>query len=86
MQHRPSSTFPLVLLFIYMIEFLFLAIAPLDRTTWFVENITVLIIVSVIGILYARGIRFSNTAYGLMFVLIFLAYHRRTLYVRKSSV
>ena len=69
---RSSHRFPLVLLFIYIAEFLLLAINPIDRTTWFVENITVIIIVSVIGFLYYRGVQFSNTAYAMMAVLIVL--------------
>lgn len=72
MLSRTSHVFPGVLLLIYVLEFVLLAIAPLDRTTWFVENLTVVLIVSVIGALYYRGVRFSNTAYALMFVLIFL--------------
>ncbi len=36
------------------------------------ENITVWIVVGIICFLYIRGTRFSNTAYGLMFVLIYL--------------
>lgn len=69
---RSSHLYPLSLLIFYVAEFLLLAIAPFDRTTWFVENLTVVIIVSVIGLLYYRGIQFSNTAYAFMFVLIFL--------------
>lgn len=49
-----------------------LAFNPNDRPTWFVENLTVWIIVAGILILYARGVRFSKTAYALMFVLIYL--------------
>ncbi|MFA7208989.1 MAG: DUF2238 domain-containing protein [Parcubacteria group bacterium] len=57
---------------IYVLEFLVLAIAPFDRMTWFVENITVVIIVGVILGLYRAKIRFSKAAYALMFVLIYL--------------
>ncbi len=60
------------LLAVYAVLFLVLAINPADRMTWFVENLTVWIIVSVILILHWRGIRFSHVAYGLMFVLIYL--------------
>ncbi len=56
----------------YAALFTILAFNPVDRTTWFVENLTVWIILGVILILYARGIRFSHTAYILMFVLIYL--------------
>jgi putative membrane protein len=40
--------------------------------TWFVENLTVWIILGAIMALYAAKIRFSKTAYALMFVLIYL--------------
>lgn len=56
----------------YVVLFLMLAIHPIDRTTWFVENLTVWIVVGSILILYFRGTRFSTTAYLLMSVLIFL--------------
>ncbi len=69
---RTSHVFPSVLLLIYIVEFVLLAIAPFDRATWFAENLTVVIIVGIITALYLRGIRFSNVAYALMFVLIFL--------------
>ncbi len=60
------------LLGVYAILFVALAISPIDRTTWVVENITVWIILSAIVILYWRNIRFSKIAYALMFVLIYL--------------
>ena len=72
MPPRTSHTFPLALLGVYFVEFTLLAIAPFDRATWFAENLTVLIIVGILATLYARGIRFSNIAYALMFGLIFL--------------
>lgn len=49
-----------------------LAFNPIDRMTWFVENLTVWIILAGIIGLYVRGVRFSKTAYALMFVLIYL--------------
>lgn len=57
---------------IYLVLFTVLAINPIDRMTWFVENLTVWIILGVILGLYARNIRFSKLAYALMFVLIYL--------------
>jgi putative membrane protein len=60
------------LLAVYAVLFVVLAFNPVDRPTWFAENLTVWIIVGVILILYARNIRFSNLAYALMFVLIYL--------------
>lgn len=57
---------------VYATLFAVLAINPIDRPTWFVENLTVWIILGTILLLYAFRIRFSNTAYALMFVLIYL--------------
>ena len=64
--------FPLTLLIIYLVLFTILAFNPIDRTTWWVENITVWIIVGTIIILYLLGIRFSNVAYLLGSALIYL--------------
>ena len=72
MNNGSSRTFLATLLFVYLLLCIVLAIHPIDRTTWFVENITVWIIVSGITLLYIRGIRFSNTAYLLMAALIYL--------------
>lgn len=69
---RTNHTFPLVLLSLYLVLFTVLAFNPIDRPTWWVENATVWIIVGVLAVLYGVGIRFSNTAYLLMSVLIFL--------------
>lgn len=60
------------LLGIYAVLCLALAVSPVDRTVWFAENLTVWIILAVIIFLYRQGIRFSNVAYGFMFVLIYL--------------
>jgi putative membrane protein len=60
------------LLGVYAVLFVALAFNPVDRATWFAENLTVWIILGVILALYARGVRFSNLAYALMFVLIYL--------------
>lgn len=60
------------LLGIYSILFLILAISPNDRPTWFAENLTVWIIIGALVWLYLKKIRFSNLAYVLMFVLIYL--------------
>ncbi len=69
---QPRSRVPLALFLIYLVECVVLALNPTDRATWFVENVTVWIIVGVIIALYARGVRFSNAGYVLMSVLIFL--------------
>ena len=60
------------LLAVYVVLFLVLAVNPVDRATWFAENLTVWIIIASILVLYWRGIRFSNLAYALMSVLIYL--------------
>lgn len=60
------------LLVAYAVLFLVLAINPVDRATWFAENLTVWIVLSVMLWLYWRGVCFSNLAYALMFVLIYL--------------
>ncbi len=67
-----KTSFIYWLLGIYAVLFTVLAFNPIDRATWFVENLTVWIILAVIMILYACKIRFSNTAYALMFVLVYL--------------
>jgi putative membrane protein len=72
MPDRATHTFPLTLLCAYLLFFFVLAWNPIDRATWFAENLTVWIIVGVIAILYVRGIRFSNTSYAFMAALIFL--------------
>jgi putative membrane protein len=67
-----SGKFPLFLLLIYAVLCAVLAISPYDRLTWFVENLTVWVIIGMLVVLWWRGVRFSNTAYALMSVLIFL--------------
>src|SRR3989344_308865 len=57
---------------IYAVLFIVLAINPFDRATWFVENLTVWIVLAVILGFYKYGIRLSKTAYAFMFVLIYL--------------
>lgn len=60
------------LLAVYAVLFLILAVNPVDRTTWLVENLTVWIILVVIFILTLKKIIFSKTAYVLMFIWIYL--------------
>ncbi|MFA6184022.1 MAG: DUF2238 domain-containing protein [Parcubacteria group bacterium] len=73
MQKKKESEFFLKYLMIgYAVLFLVLAFNPLDRATWFVENLTVWIILALILGIYWGGIRFSKMAYALMFVLIYL--------------
>jgi putative membrane protein len=63
---------PHILLGAYIVEFVALSFHPYERTTWLVENLTVLVIVAIIAGLYLCKVRFSNTAYILMSVLIFM--------------
>ena len=67
-----SRSLLLLLLAAYLIYFALLAIHPVDRPTWFAENLTVWLIVGAIAVLYAFGVRFTTTSYLMMSVLIFL--------------
>lgn len=67
-----NQKFILGLLGIYVVLFTALALNPIDRATWFVENLTVWIIIAFIVILYFFGIRFSRLAYLFASVLIYL--------------
>jgi putative membrane protein len=69
---KDVSRFLAGLMAAYAVLFLALAIDPIDRMTWFAENLTVWIILAAILGLYRGGIRFSRLAYALMFVLIYL--------------
>lgn len=62
---------PHALLTTYLIFFLILAINPFDRTTWWVENIPIVLIVLVLTLTYKK-FQFSNTSYIMMSALIFL--------------
>lgn len=66
------SRLPWVLLGLYVVEFVVLAFNPVSRETWWAENLTVLLIVGTLTWLYWRGLRFSNLAYVLMSVLVFM--------------
>jgi putative membrane protein len=62
---------PKTLLVIYLLVFLIAAMNPYDRAVWWAENIPVMIVVGVLVWLWMSGkMRFSRTAYGLMFVRI----------------
>ena len=60
---------PAVLFAGYLALFVWGAINPYDRTTWWVENIPIVGIVTVLVVMYLRGVRFSPLAYVLMAVL-----------------
>ncbi|UOQ72337.1 DUF2238 domain-containing protein [Hymenobacter cellulosilyticus] len=56
----------------YIILFAVLAINPAERGTWVAENLPIVAIAAALVVLYMRGIRFSNLAYLLMSVLLFM--------------
>jgi putative membrane protein len=66
-----SLTYPNILLAIYAGLFIICAMNPIDRTTWWVENITVLLVIALIA-LASRSYVFSKTAYSLMIIFLFL--------------
>lgn len=67
MRHLPS-----VLLGAYILLFVWMGISPYDRAVWWAENIPIMGVVVALTVLWFRGVRFSNTAYALMSVLVFL--------------
>ncbi len=71
MENEKRFGLPQVLLLIYLAEFTVLAIHPFSREIWIAENIPIVLIVFTLAVTY-RYYRFSNTAYALMAVLIFL--------------
>jgi putative membrane protein len=60
---------PYSLFALYVAIFIWGAIAPYDRATWWAENIPIVGVVTVLVVLYVRGVRFSPLAYLLMAVL-----------------
>jgi len=71
---RPSSVrvetlVPMVLLAGYVALFVWGAISPYDRATWWAENIPIVGVVTTLVVMYLRGVRFSPLAYVLMAVL-----------------
>lgn len=67
-----KNLFPKLLLVAYLLVFAFLGFRPYARGVWIAENTPIVLIVLLLILLYARGIRFSNTAYAMMSVLVFL--------------
>jgi len=66
---RADRLVPAILLAGYVALFVWGAIDPYDRTTWWVENIPIVAVVATLVVLYLRGVRFSPLAYVLMAVL-----------------
>ena len=71
MERKTGFALPHVLLLLYLVEFTVLAIHPFSREVWIAENVPIVLIVLVLALTY-RFYRFSNTAYVLMAVLVFL--------------
>ena len=62
---------PALLLAAYLVLFAVLAVHPYDRGVWVAENLPIVLIVAALVVTW-RWYRFSNTAYLLMAVLLFL--------------
>jgi len=61
-----------LLLVIYAALFVWAAISPYDRATWYAENIPIVLIALSLVVMYLRGFVFSPLAYLLMAVLLYL--------------
>lgn len=66
---RADRLVPAILLAGYVAVFIWGAIDPYDRATWWAENIPIVVVVATLVVLYLRGVRFSPLAYVLMAVL-----------------
>jgi putative membrane protein len=64
-----TDRIPHILFAAYVAIFIWGAIAPYDRTVWWVENIPIVLVVVTLVVLYVRGVRFSALAYVLMSIL-----------------
>lgn len=69
---KPKEKLPIYLLLGYLFLFTVLAFDPVDRATWFAENLTVWILLALMIFFYAKGVCFSNTAYILTSFLLYL--------------
>ena len=63
---RLSDRVPHILLPGYVLLFIWAAINPYDRATWWAENIPIVLLVLSLVILYIRGVGLSPLAYGMM--------------------
>lgn len=64
-----KTKIPHILLLGYVVLFIWGAINPYDRATWWAENIPIVIIVASLTVGYMRGLKLSNLAWVLMAVL-----------------
>jgi putative membrane protein len=67
-----QNYFPHILLLAYASWAIIFSIDPYSRDVWYAEMIPILGIALALVILFIRGIRFSNLAYLLMSILLFL--------------
>ena len=67
-----KTYFPHALLLLYGILFTYLGVEPYARDVWYVENGPIFGIVVLLVIGWCKGLRFSNTAYALMSVLLYM--------------
>ena len=71
--HEPAErTLPRLLLAAYLLLWGWLAIAPIDRQDWFLENLLAVTLVAIL-VLTHRRFRFSNLSYVL--IALFMALH-----------
>ena len=63
MKIKSETWVPVLLLGVYIAESFVTAIAPVDRTTWFAENLTAWIPLAAIMVWYRRGGRLSAAAW-----------------------
>ncbi|MFC5577935.1 DUF2238 domain-containing protein [Lysobacter niabensis] len=66
-----SARYPLLLLALFLAWWLILAIAPVYRQDWLLENLLVFIAIPLLVLTYGR-LRLSNTAYTLLFAFFVL--------------
>jgi putative membrane protein len=82
-EREPSPAWPLALLAVFVLWWGALAIAPHYREDWLLENVMVFLAVPAL-VLGWRNLRFSNTAYTLLFV--FFALHELGAHYTYSEV
>lgn len=63
---------PKVLFFSYLVFFALLSFNPYSRAVWAAENLPIVLIVALLVFLFQKKIYFSNTAYFLMSIFIFM--------------
>jgi len=69
---KTVGIFPKILIILYIVVFILLGIDPYARDVWIAENTPIVLIVAAITLTTLFYYRFSNLAYMMMAVLIFL--------------